>query len=79
MSTAPDVEGWVEAINLFIAVQIEHSILKFQTLEPTTRILFNIAYCFRCWNETSIAKKVIILTHIIHQIFQHIYLNICMN
>ena len=46
MTSAEDVNHWLEAIQSFDHSQYDDAILKFQSLNPTAKVMFNIGCCF---------------------------------
>lgn len=46
MTSAEDVNHWLEAFQSFDHSQYDDAIVKFQSLNPTAKIMFNIGCCF---------------------------------
>ncbi|XP_066917601.1 NADPH oxidase activator-like [Clytia hemisphaerica] len=57
MANAEDVTNWLEAIESFEQNQHEDAILKFQSLTPTAKVMFNIGCCFLSSNDCTRALQ----------------------
>jgi len=58
MANAEDVNHWLEAIESFNRSKNDDAILKFQSLNPTAKIMFNIGCCFLSSDDYTRALQV---------------------